>query len=376
MNSFLVGAAARAYKNLAKPVLFRRDPEAVHGAALKWGERLGKSSMATKILAGIFTIQAPALRQRLFGLDFSNPIGLAAGFDYEGRLTQILPALGFGFETVGTLTAQPYEGNPKPILGRLPQSRALMVNKGFKNLGVTATLERLQDKIFACPVGISIGRTNTPAHKTQRQAVADVVRAFKKAEAREANVSFSYYELNISCPNLVGSIEFYAPGHLSELLDALAALNIQRPVFIKMPITKTDDEIRAMLDVVVRYPFIQAVIFGNLQRDRRDPALMPSEVARFPAGGFSGLPCQKRSDELIRLAYRHCGSALKVIGCGGVFSAADAYQKIRLGASLVQLITGLVFEGPQLIAQINQGLVNLLKRDGCDSVSQAIGADA
>ena len=137
-----------------------------------------------------------------------------------------------------------------------------------------------------------------------------------------------------------------------------------------MPIEKSDEDVFKMLKVIVEFKFIKGVIFGNLQKDRKDPSLDQEEVRKFPVGNFSGKPCEKRSNELIKLCYKKYGKRLIIIGCGGVFSAEDAYQKIKLGASLVQLITGMVFQGPQLIPQINFGLAELLKKDGFKHISQ------
>ncbi len=369
-----VDAIGYLYKNIAKKILFRYDPEAVHARTTAFGEALGKKNFMKRVLAPVFSVNDRSLTQEVCGITFRNPVGLAAGFDYEARLTQILPSLGFGFGSVGTLTYGAYGGNPRPMLGRLPRSRSLMVNKGFKNLGVAATLERLKDAAFSYPVGVSIGRTNTPAHHTQADAVADVVRAFRVAEASAA--PFAYYELNISCPNLGGSIEFYEPHYLKALLSALTKLSIARPVFVKMPISKTNEEIYSMMQVIVQYPFIKAVIVGNLQKDRADAEVIQKESDRFPVGNLSGMPCQRRSDELIRFVYNTYGSKIKIIGCGGIFSGEDAYRKIKLGASLVQLITGLVFEGPQLVAQINRDLMEFLEHDGYGSISEAVGKGA
>jgi dihydroorotate dehydrogenase len=362
------------YTQVLKRVFFLLDPETVHARATSLGALLGASGFTRRILSLIFKESYPSLAISVGGVLFETPVGLAAGFDYEARLPQVLPSLGFGFGTVGTLTHQPYEGNPRPMLGRLPRSKSLMVNKGFKNDGVAATLSRWRNVTFSYPVGVSIGKTNNPKIVTQAEGVADVLAGFRDAE--HSQVPFAYYELNISCPNLSGSVEFYDPIHLEELLLALSTLNLSRPVFVKMPIAKTDREIEGILDVLVRHPFITGVIFGNLQRDRNNQMLVREEVERFPKGNFSGLPCQERSDELIRLAYLRHGRRLKIIGCGGVFHATDAYRKITLGASLVQLITGLIFEGPQLVAQINEGLQEMLEWDGYHNLAEAVGVAA
>jgi dihydroorotate dehydrogenase subfamily 2 len=318
------------------------------------------------------------LQQKLAGINFENPIGLAAGFDYEARLTRILPALGFGFGTVGTITNMAYAGNPKPRLGRLPKSKSLMVNKGFKNEGANKIINKLTNSIPPAggqiPIGISIGRTNSPKLPTQKKSIEDIVEAFKKFE--KSNINHSYYELNISCPNIIHgkNITFYPPKNLKELLTELEKLHIKKPIFVKMPIEKSDKETLAMLEVITKYS-IKGVILGNLQTDRRDPSLDPEEVKKFKVGKFSGKPCEKRSNELVRLTYQKYGKKLVIIGCGGIFSAVDAYKKIKLGAQLVQLITGMVYQGPQLVAQINLELNELLKKDGFKNISEAIGTD-
>ncbi|OGN31755.1 MAG: hypothetical protein A3I32_01030 [Candidatus Yanofskybacteria bacterium RIFCSPLOWO2_02_FULL_45_10] len=227
---------------------------------------------------------------------------------------------------------------------------------------------------FAIPVGISIGKTNGQKEMTQAEAVADVVTTFQIAETNRTAVSFSYYELNISCPNLYGDVEFYSPEHLQDLLTVVTALNLSKPLFIKMPINKSDDETRAMLSIIADHP-VAGVIFSNLQTNRNDPSLNQTEVKRYEQGFFSGKPVEKRSNELIALAYKEFGSKLTIIGCGGVFSAEDAYKKVKLGASLIEMITGMVYVGPQLPAQINLGLIKLLKQGGFNNVAQAVGIE-
>ena len=349
------------------------DPEFVHESITTYGEKLGSISFPKLLLRKIFFVQNKSLSQNIKGINFTNPIGLAAGFDYQAQLTQILPNLSFGFQTIGTITNQAYEGNPKPRLGRLSKSKSLMVNKGFKNPGVREVVKKLQKNSFAIPVGISIGQSNTVKDITQQQAVEDILSAFRTVE--KSRVNFGFYELNISCPNLFGKVSFFPPEKLRELLVAVAALKLSRPLFVKMPIEKNNQETLKMLDVIVGFP-VAGVIFGNLQKNRRDKSLIQTEVKKFPVGNFSGKPTQQRSNELIQLAYQKYGKKLVVIGCGGVFNAKDAYAKIRLGATLIQLITGLIFEGPQLPAQINLELPELLKRDGFKNLSEAIGVDS
>lgn len=335
------------------------------------GELIGKVSFFKKAASLLFKIKSPVLKQKIKGIVFENPIGLAAGFDYEAKLTQILPSVGFGFETVGTITNLPYDGNQKPRLARLLKSKSLMVNKGFKNQGINEVSRKLSNQSFEIPVGISLGQTNTLI-LSQESAVRDIVKAFKKAES--ANLKTKYYELNISCPNLKTKVTFYDPIKLDRLLKEIKKLNIKKPIFIKMPIDKTDKEVLLMLKIIVKNK-IDGVIFGNLQKDRKNKELNKKEIAKYPVGNFSGKPTFERSNHLINLAYKNYKDKLVIVGCGGVFSARDAYKKIKLGASLVQLITGLIFEGPMLAANINSELIRFLKKDGYKNISQAIGKD-
>jgi len=374
MKNYFISSTHSAYKNLLRPVIFLFDSEFVHDKFTGFGEFLGNYYLSKTLLRILFGVGNKSLEQKIAGIDFKNPIGLAAGFDYQAKLTQIFPSIGFGFETVGTITNLPYEGNPKPRLGRLIQSQSLLVYKGFKNEGIEKVSRKLKKLKYAFPLGISIGKTNSQTDKmTQKQAVLDVISAFKIAE--EANIKNAYYELNISCPNLFGNVSFYPTKNLEELLLGVKNLKLKKPLFIKMPISKTDSEVLSMLSVIVKFP-VSGVIFGNTQNNRSDKSFVKEELKKYPVGNFSGKPTFKRSNELIKLGFKNYGKKLIIIGCGGVFSAKDAYKKIKLGASLVQFITGMVFEGPQLAAEINLGLIKLLKKDGYSNISQAIGKDA
>jgi dihydroorotate dehydrogenase subfamily 2 len=371
MRAAVLALCRFSYQRFAKPVFFRFDAERVHEGVVAFGAALGRCRLVRALGRALLSVHDPVLRQEIAGIRFENPIGLAAGFDYEARLPRVLPAIGFGFGTVGTLTSRPYAGNAAPRLGRLIRSRSLLVNKGFKNLGVATTLARLGDKPCALPIGVSIGVTNSPDITTQEAAIADIVAGF--TAAARADAPMTHYELNISCPNLHTPVDFYAPARLDALLRALDALHLAKPVFVKMPIHLADRETRALLDVIAAHA-VAGIIFGNLQKDRTDPSFVPGEITAAPPGNFSGKPTERRSNELIALAYRTYGKQLVIIGCGGVFSAEDAYEKIRRGASLVELITGLIFEGPQVIAEINRGLIALLKRDGFPTLAAAVGS--
>ncbi len=358
------------YQSVAKPIFFRINPELVHTQMVKTGEFMGNTGI-NKLVNVFFGYQNPALSQTINNITFPTPIGLAAGFDYEARLTQILYALSFGFQTVGTVTNSEYEGNPKPMLGRLPQSKSLMVNKGFKNPGADAIAKKLKSLQFPIPLGISIGRSNSRGKGlTQEESVWDIVNSFQIFET--AKIKNSYYELNISCPNLFGTVSFYEPQKLHDLLTEIDSHKLSKPVFVKMPITKSLEETRIILEAIAKHSPV-GVIIGNLQTNRKHTALIPKEAEKFPVGNFSGKPTFDDSNERISMCRNEFGKRFTIIGCGGVFSAKDAWEKIQRGASLVQMITGMIYEGPQVVAEINMELMNILKKKGYTSITQGIG---
>lgn len=374
MKGVIAHAVGFLYRHIGKKIFFLFDSEPIHNFFLDFGDVLGKIPGVPALLRLCLHVEHPALRTTVAGIAFENPIGLAAGFDHQAQLPPILSGIGFGFGSVGTITNGAYGGNEYPRIKRLVKSRTLLVNKGFKSIGIDRNLERLRGKQFDIPIGISLGRTNSTEITNHDAAIADIVTAIRKT--RESRVPFAYYELNISCPNLNTKVEFYEPAPFRRLLSALMPEILEKPLFVKMPINLTNDATLALVDVC-RDLGVRAVIFGNLQHDRTNPAFDKVEVAQYEGkrGNWSGMPCQSRSDELIALVYRHTQGALPIIGCGGTFGVEDAYRKIRLGASLVQLVTGLVFEGPQLPAEINAELPSLLARDGFVHVADAVGAD-
>ena len=372
-NSF-VHAVGWSYRALT-PLIFLADSEPAHDFVLDLSEALGKVPGVPSLMRACLRVSHPSLKTTLAGIEFENPVGLAAGFDHEAQMPRIVDGLGFGFQSVGTITNGAYGGNPYPRIKRLVKSRTMLVYKGFKSTGMSAVLKRLKGQQWRVPVGISIGRTNPLGEYTYPAAIGDTVEAFRKA--RDSGIPFAYFELNISCPNMLREVSFYEPERLAELLGAICALNLPKPLFIKMPIGLKDEATKALLDVAIQFS-VAAVIFGNLQINRADPAFDKEELATLNKhpGNWSGMPCQKRSDHLVKLAYNHAKGRLAIIGCGGVFNAEDAYRKIRNGASLVQLVTATVFEGPQVPAEICADLPTLLERDGFKTIAEAVGVDA
>ena len=347
--------------------------DGVHELFLRKGRYLGRHRFFKKLFGKMWGYEDPILSQNLAGLDFKNPIGLAAGFDYNADLVDVLPSIGFGFNTIGTLTVELYAGNPPPMLGRLPKSKSLLVNKGFKNKGVTKVLTHVNSSSGGVPRGVSIGATNKP-YPDFEAMVENIVAGFVEAEKFN---NFDYYELNISCPNLLNlenlKEKLDSSSGLTKTLSRLEALNINRPVFIKMPLEKTFDEAKGLIETAIPFAFVKGLIFSNLAKDRNNPAFHKGEIQKVGLGNFSGKPLENQSNEMLRHAYQNYHERFLLIGVGGVFTAEDAYKKIKLGASLVQLITGMVYMGPQQIGLINQGLAKFLKRDGYYHISEAIG---
>lgn len=357
------------YRGVFKPMLFKLDAELVHNMFTAGGEWLGGAKTRRDLIKNLIYYKNNCLRQNVWGMTFDNPIGLAGGFDYEARLTQILPEVGFGFQTVGSVTYGVYEGNPKPRLGRLPKSKSLLVNKGLKSSGAEAVIGRLANKKFRIPVGVSVAKTNCVKTAKEKKGIEDYTESLKLWEKSKR---ISYYELNISCPNAFGGEPFTTPMKLKRLLDEVDRLKLKRSLLLKMPVELTERETGRLCQVACKHK-VQGLIFGNLVKDRKNPKLVLEEVKRAKKGSFSGRPTYELSNRLIRFAYKHFGKEMVIVGCGGVFSAEEAYEKIKLGASLVQLITGMIFEGPQLIGEINRGLVQLLERDGLKNISEARG---
>lgn len=344
-----------AYKNVIKPLAFRQDAEKVHNSISKVGEFLGNYAITKNLTGVLLNYSNEKLKKIVLGIEFENPIGLAAGFDYDGHLASILPYVGFGFNTVGTVTAHPYEGNEYPRLGRLPKSKSLLVNKGFKSEGAFAVAKRLDKKSFTKgTLGLSVGSTNIPQINTPKKAIDDYLTTFSVFKDRGC---VKYFELNISCPNISLKGIFTDVVFISDLASAIKSLNLKKPIFVKMhnelTFEKSDDIVKAFLK-----HGISGFIFSNLVKDRTNSFFDKDEIKNVKnlKGNFSGKPCFNNSNLLIKHTRSEFANDVSIIGCGGVFSANDAKTKFKAGADLVQLITGTIYEGPQLISEICKSL--------------------
>ena len=364
---FLCGSA---YQIIVKPIFFLIQPETIHDFFLAFGHAMGENKYARAAVSFFFNFEHPMLAQSVAGISFRNPVGLSEGYDKDAKLLAMLPSVGFGFTQVGTLTLHPYEGNPKPRLTRLPRSKAILVNYGLKNDGVSVVMRRIKSYgATALPIGISIGKTNSCDTVDVAEGIADYVDCLKQVIESELG---DFYTINISCPNTFGGEPFTTPEKLEQLLAAFMPLVGQKPVFLKMPINLLWEDFHALCAIAVSRG-VTGVIIGNLNKNFSDP-LVKDVIAQGAKGGISGKPTEYLCNELITRTYAAFQDRLIIIGVGGIFSAADAYEKIRRGAHLVQLITGLIFGGPQIVAAVNAGLVQYLKRDGYASIHEAVGA--
>ncbi|MBD3270100.1 quinone-dependent dihydroorotate dehydrogenase [Candidatus Peregrinibacteria bacterium] len=360
------------YKNFLKPVLFKRDPEKVHDNFIKTGKFLGSNFLTRSIIGLMFNYHHKSLEQVVLGLHFKNPIGLGAGFDKNADLVKTLPKIGFGFSEHGSFTGEPCEGNAKPRLWRLPKSESIVVNYGLKNDGAEIIARRMQKQLkegkFSIPLGINIAKTNCEATSDDEIGIADYAKAYKAFLAVG-----DYYTVNISCPNAFGGQPFTDGKRLDKLLTVLDNYYIEgKPVFLKISPDLTRDQIDDIIEVCDKHK-VDGYICTNLTKPRDKSRIRDEKVPEI--GGLSGKLVEHLANDLIKYIYKKTKGEKVIIGLGGVFTAEDAYKKIKLGATLIQLVTGMIFGGPQTISDINRGLVKLLRKDGYANVSEAVGVD-
>jgi dihydroorotate dehydrogenase len=330
-------------------------PEAAHRVTIH-GLRLGLGGRNRKP-------DDPILAISRFGLDFSNPVGLAAGFDKNAEVVEAMLELGFGFAEFGTVTPRPQLGNPKPRIFRLPDQRAVINRLGFNNAGLEAAAERVARlRRKRGVVGGNIGK-----NKDSTDAVADYVTG-----AARLSPLVDYLTVNVSSPNTPGLRALQGRAILTELLSAVqAARKAPVPVLVKIAPDLTDSDLDDIVHAAIDSR-IAGIIVSNTTIDR--PADLPRDLAA-ETGGLSGAPLFKPSTEILRKVYRLSGGAIPLVGVGGISSADDAYAKIRAGASLVQLYTALVYQGPGLVGRIKSGLAARLQADGFSRLEDAIGVD-
>lgn len=360
------------YRRFVRPAVFRLDAETAHHLVM--GGLAGSRPLAP-LLEAFAPAPDPRLTVELAGLSFRSPIGLAAGFDKNGAGTAMLAALGFGSVEIGSVSLDPSDGNPRPRLFRLPQDNAIVVHYGLPNDGAAAVAARLTPSRLPVPLGINIVKTNR-GHGAPPDTKDQIVGEYTAA-ARMLAPHADYLMFNLSCPNTDDAGDFFADrGCLDACLQALGEIGLACPVFLKMSPRGGLAAIERLLASAEPHRFVSGFMF-NLPPGKPDGLTTPASIWKDMPGAVSGKPAAALADWCIRETYRRMDRRRFVlVGAGGVFSAEDAYAKLRLGASLVQVLTALVYEGPGVVRRITRGLSMLLERDGLTHISQAVGVDA
>lgn len=342
------------YKLLIKPIFFLLPPEKAHHLTLLLLKITLAIPLVSTLFRAFYRVEDKRLQRKLFGLTFENPVGLAAGFDKDGQHYKAMSSLGFGFIELGTVTPKGQAGNPQPRLFRLPKDEALINRMGFNNEGVDALVERLKKgKPKNLIIGGNIGKNKVTPNE---EATNDYVLCF---EALFPYVD--YFVVNVSSPNTPNLRALQDKEPLTKLLSTLQALNRKKsapkPMLLKIAPDLNQSQLDDILDIV-QTTKIDGIIATNTTISREGLKEDAFRIEKIGAGGLSGLPVKQRSTEVIRYLYTKSNRTLTIIGVGGIDSAKDALEKLEAGASLIQIYTGLIYEGPSLIKQINQALVN------------------
>ena len=362
------------YRSFLRPLLFRLPAETAHELAL---HSLSFSPGLTRYLLGDRFRRSPFGKLRRFGLTFSNPVGLAAGFDKDGIALESLDALGFGFIEAGTVTYHPQPGNERPRLFRLPADKALINRAGFNNKGATVFAERVAQHRPDCVLGVSIGKSKIVGVE---EAAADYLKSFELVYPVA-----DYVAVNVSSPNTPRLRELQQADQLDELLRALQLRNQElnaedsghgvMPILVKLSPDLTHEELKNIVDVAQRNN-VAGLIATNTTTQRAGLRTPAETVEAYGDGGLSGAPLRRRSAQVVATLYNLTGGSMPLIGVGGIFTAQEAWEMISAGASLVQVYTGLIYEGPSIAKRINEGLRRIISSQGFVSLDEAVGCRA
>ncbi|KXB08706.1 hypothetical protein AKJ55_00530 [candidate division MSBL1 archaeon SCGC-AAA382M17] len=337
------------YRKFLRPLLFTLKPETIHNIIISLLKLLFAIPLVPQIVSRMYKVRDPRLQRNFMGITFDNPVGMAAGFDKNAEVFEEFSHFGFSFIEIGTVTPLPQPGNPKPRSFRLPKDQALINRMGFNNQGVDQTIKNLKNRKSQVVVGGNIGKnTETPNDK----ALDDYVTAFNKIYDH-----VDYVVINLSCPNIKNLNELQDKAHTMEILNELIRLRntrqVEKPILLKI----SPDLDNQQLDEVVELFFstgIDAVIATNTTIQRNVLTTEPDMVENIGAGGLSGKPLHKRSTEIIRYLSEKSNGQIPIIGVGGVMTPEDALEKISAGATLVQVYTGFIYNGPGFVKKINK----------------------
>ena len=362
----------------ARPFIFLMEPENAHYAFKRVGVFLGSNPITRGFSSLMWDYNHKSLNIEVDGIEYRNPVGLSAGFDKDGELTKIYPSMGFGLAELGSFTGEVCPGNPGRRLFRMVKSRAIVVWYGLNNQGSEKIASRLAKVDFGrLRVGINAAKSNvTPEFELQES-----IRDYLKTMTLFKDVG-DYFTINISCPNTQDGEPFVDEHNLNALLSAVTQ-HIRpitdKPIYVKLAADISIAEIDIIVDGCVKHN-MDGFVLTNLAKPSHNTEHLPEEYPTVKGllpvgkGAMSGLPLQRISTDVIRHVYRRTRGTKTLIGVGGVFTAKDAYEKITSGASLLHMITTMIFDGPQNLSEINRGLVQLMKKDGFTSLQQAVGS--
>ncbi|WP_421774043.1 quinone-dependent dihydroorotate dehydrogenase [Gracilimonas sp.] len=338
------------YKKLLKPLLFKTDAEKAHEWALSIASKTNTSPLLQTLAASLYNETRPELEQELFGLTFPNPVGLAAGFDKNGTTPKAMQALGFGFVEVGSITAQPSEGNPKPRAFRLPEDHSLINRMGLNNEGADAITERLSSLNLNIPLGVNIAKTNDASIHGDA-ALQDYLHSYKKAQPIA-----DYITINISCPNTGEGKTFEDPAALRDLLATLEpGKEGRKPSLVKFTVDIDRNSLEKLVGICEQFG-VAGYVATNTSSIRDNLATGEGVLNEIGNGGLSGRAIQQRSTQVVRWLAEITRNEKPIIGVGGIDSPQAAIDKIEAGASLIQIYTGMVYIGPGLVKKIKRQL--------------------
>lgn len=343
------------YKLLIRPIFFLFDPEKIHHLTFNLLRFLGKIPGVKGIWKGLYTSKQKTLNRTFFGIDFPNPVGLAAGFDKDAKLIDELGCFGFGFVEIGTLTPKGQPGNEKPRLFRLPEDKALINRMGFNNGGVVEAVERLKRRNSKVIVGGNIGKNKVTPNE---EAFKDYELAF---EALYDHVD--YFVVNVSSPNTPNLRALQDKKPLAEIIQKLQAINetkpTQKPILLKIAPDLTDGQLDDIVELVNDVK-LDGLIATNTTISREGLVTNSKKVEAIGMGGLSGKPVKDRSNEVLSYLRNALGNDCPIIGVGGIMSPEDAIEKLNAGASLIQIYTGFIYEGPGFVKRINNKIAAMM----------------
>ncbi len=353
------------YQKLVRPILFKVDPETIHDIVLAVGGKLCKCPMLECGLRSVFEYEDEKLAVQLFGRSFKNPFGLAAGFDKNCVAVEFFSALGFGHVEVGTITFQPQPGNPRPRIFRFPADQALINRMGFPSEGaemVASRLEAISQKTKSCLLGINFGKTKVVPVD---DALADYLATFERIK----NLG-DYFVLNVSSPNTPELRKLQEKERLEALFQGVKERNsANKPILVKIAPDLSEAEVDGILDVAMRCG-VSGLIATNTTIGREGLSCKTEEQ-----GGLSGKPLREKSLKMVSYIYRRTQGRIPIIGVGGVFDLSDAVALVRAGASMIQLYTGFIYQGPWVINKLKKEMVSYLKVNGVGKFQDLIGLD-